>query len=273
MKTEIMDTKKNPQNKILIGTPTLGIIRFEWSASRWGQIIPCNWQTGQLPIGMPALYHANASAVLGCLVADAQNVIVQEAVKKDYEWLFFHEDDVLIPPDMFLKLNDYMRSGNVPVISGLYYTKGEPCEPIIYRGRGNSFYGNWKRGDKVWVDGVPTGCLLINCKILRLMYEDAEEYVVKFPGLIRKVKKVFESPRRIWTDPETGYVNSNIGTSDLFWCDEVIRGKYLKKAGFEKVSRKKYPFLVDTTIFCRHIDLHSGTQYPVTLNEKKNATS
>jgi hypothetical protein len=213
---------------------------------------------------MPGLYHAAASGVLGCLVADAQNVIVQEAVEKDYEWLFLHEDDVLIPPDLFIKLNDYMRSGDVPVVSGLYYTKSEPSEPVLYRGRGNSFYANWKKGEKVWVDGVPTGCLLINCKILRIMYEDAEKYTIKFPGLIREVRRVFESPRRIWQDPETGYVSSNTGTSDLFWCDAVLNGDYLKKAGYKKIARREYPFLVDTTIFCKHIDLHSGTQYPVT---------
>jgi hypothetical protein len=262
METKILDTKKSPRNKILIGTPTLGIVRFEWSANRWGQIIPCNWQTGHLPIGMPGVYHVKASGVLGCLVADAQNVIVQEVIEKDYEWLFLHEDDVLIPPDLFLKLNDYMREGEIPVISGLYYTKSEPSEPVVYRGRGNSYYGNWKRGDKVWVDGVPTGCLLINASILKLMYDDAEEYTVKFPGLIRKVRKVFESPRRVWQDPETGYLNSNVGTSDLFWCDSVIKGDYLKKAGYAKIARRKYPFLVDTTILCKHIDLHSGKQFP-----------
>jgi hypothetical protein len=264
METTIFDTKQSPRQKLLIGTPTLGIVRFEWCAARWGQIIPCNWQTGHLPIAMPGVYHIDSSGVLGCLVADAQNVIVQEVIDKGYEWLFLHEDDVLLPPDMFLRMNEYMRAEEVPVVSGLYYTKSEPSEPVVYRGRGNSFYGNWKRGDEVWVDGVPTGCLLIHASILEAMHADAEEYIVTFPGMHKKVKRVFESPRRQWTDPETGYSHSNLGTSDLFWCDNVIKGGYLKKAGWGKIAKRKYPFLLDTNMFCRHIDLNSGRQYPAT---------
>jgi hypothetical protein len=261
MKTKILDTKKKPRNKILVGTPTLGIVRFEWSAARWGQIIPCNWQMGHLPVGMPGGWHVEASGVLGCLVADAQNIIVQEVIDKDYEWLFLHEDDVILPPDMFLKLNAYMRSADIPVVSGLYYTKSEPSEPVVYRGRGTSYYGNWNPGQKVWVDGVPTGCLLIHGSIIKAMYKDAKEYVINFPGVQRKVRKVFESPRRVWQDPETGFSNAAVGTSDLYWCDNVMDCGYLKKAGWPKIARKKWPFLVDTTMRCKHIDLNSGQQF------------
>ena len=30
-------------NRILIGTPTTGIVRIEWVMARFGQVIPTNW--------------------------------------------------------------------------------------------------------------------------------------------------------------------------------------------------------------------------------------
>jgi hypothetical protein len=45
-----------------------------------------------------------------------------------------------------------------------------------------------------------------------------------------------------------------MGTSDLDWCTRVMEGGYFKKAGWPKFQRRKYPFLVDTNILCRHIN-------------------
>ena len=251
---EIIDSgKRNPRNRILIATPTLGTVRIEWSTARWGQIIPCNWSNSFVQLGL------NTMIPKGYLVADAQNIAVQECMEKDYEWLFFHEDDVILPLDAFIKLNEYIRKADIPVVSGLYYTKSHPAEPLIYRGRGNSYYQDWKIGDKVWADGVPTGCLLIHTSILKVMYEDSEEYQT----FNKKVRKVFETPRNVWWDPEISRHATNFGTSDLYWCDRVIDGNYLEKAGWKKIAKKEFPFLVDTTLFCKHIDLTSGVTYPL----------
>ena len=84
-----------------------------------------------------------------------------------------------------------MLAGDVPVVSGLYFTRGYPSEPLVYRGRGNGYYGDWRIGDKVWADGVPTGCLLIHCSILRAMWKDSEEYQVSGQTL----RRVFEEFR------------------------------------------------------------------------------
>ncbi len=252
-KTKINDSGRSPRNRILISTPTLGVVRMEWAIARAGQVIPCNWSCSDMRTGL------NAFVPIRYLVADAQNLAVQEAIEEDFEWLLLHEDDVILPSDAFLRLNGYMKKGDVPVVSGLYYTKSDPSEPVIYRGRGNSCFDGWKMGSRVWADGVPTGCLLIHCSILKAMWDESDDYEI-FNGTT--VRKVFETPARIWTDPESGQEQTQVGTSDLNWCDRVIEGNYFKKAGWSKVGRRKYPFLVDTKIACKHIDLSSGTQYP-----------
>lgn len=249
----IYRSRKPLQNRLLIGTPTRGTVRMEWAQARFGQTIPCNWSHANSNIGYS---HA---IPLGHLVDDAQNIIVDIAIKNNYEWLFLHEDDVVLPIDAFVKLNQYMREPKVPVVSGLYYLKGEPTEPIAYRGRGNSAFDKFKIGDKVWVDGVPTGCLLIHMSILRLMANESEMYQT-FAGA--QVKKVFEAPRIASFDPEHMTIQQASGTSDLYWCDRVMREDVLRRAGWSKVGRRKNPFLLDTTIACGHIDLSTGTVYP-----------
>ena len=88
--------------------------------ARYGQIIPPNWSCAYAPI--------SAVVPTGYLVANAQNIAVQTVVSQDFEWLFLHEDDVVLPPDAFMKINSYIRKADVPVVSGLYFLKANPTE-------------------------------------------------------------------------------------------------------------------------------------------------
>lgn len=244
-------SKLGMAQRILVGTPTRGTVRMEWVLARFGQLIPCNWSTGNFT------YPIETYAPMGFMVPDAQNVIIREAVLGGYEWVLLLEDDTIPPHDMFMILNEYMRSGDVPIVSGLYYTKSDPPEPLVYRGRGNSYYDDFVLGEKVWADGVPTGCLLINMKIINLMWQESPEYPV---GSV-VTRRVFEIPEKTWVDPETGRINAMTGTSDLAWCQRVIDEDVIGRAGWPKIAKKEFPFLVDTRMFCRHIS-PDGTMYP-----------
>lgn len=238
-------------NRILIGTATTGLVRIEWVQSRFGQVIPANWSNVLM------YQYLNAYVPLRYQVADAQNLIVKAAVEGDFEWLLLWEHDTIAPPDALIRFNQYMREEKVPIVSGLYYTRSRPSEPLLYRGRGTSFYTNWQMGDKVWVDGVPTGMLLIHCGILREMWNESEEYQIGRDF----TRRVFDTPRHLWHDPESEQFNMTTGTSDLDWCTRVMRGNYLEKAGWHEYANRPYPFLVDTNIFCRHIN-PDGEQFP-----------
>lgn len=240
-------------NRLLVATPTLGNIRIEWHNARVGQIIPTNWSMVTMIQAM------NGFVPMRFQVADAQNLIVREAIEKQFEWLLLLEDDTCPPLDAFVRFNDYIRKADIPVVSGLYYTKSEPSEPLLYRGRGTSFYEEWEMGDRVWVDGVPTGCLLVRVALLREMWKDSPDYITPVGG--QKTRRVFDTPNKVWFDEATGQYSSLTGTSDMDWCTRVIKGRYFEKAGYPDIQKKKYPFLVDTNIFCKHID-QSGKVYP-----------
>lgn len=241
-------------NRLLVGTATTGLVRIEWVSARYGQMIPCNWSQ------VTMLQFINSYIPLRYQVADAQNLIVKAVIEGDFQWLILLEHDVLLPPDAFIRLNEYIQRADTPVVSGLYYSRSRPAEPLVFRGRGTSVFTDWKMGDLVWCDGVPTGILLIHAGILREMWADSEEYVIANNQVVRRV---FETPRNLWLNPESEQFNLNsiTGTSDLLWCSRVMEEGYLKKAGWDSYQDMEFPFLVDTNIFCRHIDM-DGTQYP-----------
>jgi hypothetical protein len=200
----------------------------------------------------------NCNAI-GFSIEDAYNLITKKAIELDVEWILIIEDDVIIPPDCFLKMTEHMIANDKPIVSGLYYLKANPTQPLIFRGRGNGAFTDFKIGDKVWCDGVPMGCLLVSATILKYMWENSPEYKV-CDG--QKTRRVFETPRKQFLDPQTGGLFNLMGTQDLYWCDRILDGGVLKKSGWKKIARKKYPFLVDTSIFCKHIDLNTGIAYP-----------
>lgn len=238
--------------RLMIGTPSTGSVRMEWVMARYGQVIPTNWSATD------CIQWISSYAPMQYLVPDAQNLIVQAAIDSGAEWLLLIESDNCPPADAFLRLNEYMREKKFPVISGLYFTKSEPPEPMTYRGRGNSYFHKWKMGERVMCDGVPTGFLLIHMSILRAMWEESEEYALN--GKV--TRRVFTTPERVWTDPESGGTYALTGTSDLVWCERVMRGKFFEKAGWPKFAKMEFPFLVDTNIFVKHI-AEDGRQYPL----------
>jgi len=200
-----------------------------------------------------------AYTAIGYNIADAYNCITKKALELGVDWLITIEDDVLIPPDLFLRFFEYTKKETIPVVSGLYYLKASPTLPLTFRGRGNGSYTDWKIGDKVWCDGLPMGCLLIHTSILKWMWEHTAEYKA-CDGTV--LHKVFETPQQVFLDPESMSFSRKAGTQDLYFFDQLLENKVLEKTGWKKVAKREHPFLCDTSIFCRHIDRQTGRQYP-----------
>ena len=238
-------------NRLFVGTPATGNVRIEWVQARYGQLTPINWSMGALLQAMGGYYP------LRYQVADAQNLIVAEALKLNYEWLLLHEHDVVLPPDAFVKFNRYMVDERAPVVSGLYFSRAFPSDPMVFRQYGDSYYTDWKMGDVIDVIAVPTGCVLIHMGLIRAMLPDCPEYIVNNT----RVRRVFNTPRESWYNPDTGEYSANAMTSDLDWCKRVVAGDYLRKAGWGEYADKEFPFMVDTGIYCVHIE-PDGRTYP-----------
>ena len=240
------------QRRLLIVTPSTGTVRMEWVLSRYGQIIPTNWSF------VDVIQWINPYVPTEYLLADAENLIAKQMVEGEFEWMISIEEDNILPPDAFVRINEYMTKKDIPIVSGLYFTKSNPPEPIMYRGRGNGSFRNFKLGEKVWVDGIPFGFTLIHGSIIKAMWDEAEEYYVGN----QKTRRVFATPNVNVGDPSKGRYESTRGTTDLLWCSKIMKEGFFEKAGWPEFQKMKYPFLVDTNIFVQHID-KAGRMYPL----------
>ena len=243
--------------RVLFFTPSRGLVRSEWVDARYAQIHPTNWSM----VAMKQSIHPYLP--IQYQLADAQNLMAKVVVENDFEYVIYVEDDNVIPPDLLVKFNQYMLDGKIPVVSGIYWTKSVPPEPLLYRGSGNSYFQDWKMGDMVWVDGIPFGCRLEHAGLIKEAWKTSPEYRVGDTT----TRRVFEQPNRLIFNQERGGYEGLSGTTDLEWCKRIIRENLLEKAGFPEIQKLQYPFLVDTTIQVGHID-QNGRIYPLEIPKR-----
>jgi len=273
------DPPKHPnldgfQKRICIGVPTTGLIRMEWCLSRYGQVLPCNWSNGDV------IQFYNQYSPSGYSVADARNICVEYCISNGFEYLLFIDHDVLLPPDTFLKLNEYIKKGDIPIVSGLYYCKGSHPEPLVFRGRGNSVYEGWERGDKVWVDGIPMGCFPENTKILTIKgWENIQD--IKRGKLVLthkgEYKKVYEETVRNYKG-KIIKINNKKFNLDVELTEEhpilAVEGKYLSNgmlrkptSAFRAYDKYEPKFIEAGKITDRHILLYPINQQIINQEE------
>ena len=241
-------------NRLLVGTPTRGLVRMEWVNGRYGQTIPTNWSHVDVQQWM------SPHIPLRYQLSDAENLIAKTVVEKNFEWFLSIEDDNVLPANALVKINQYIIKGNEPVVGGLYFTKSVPPEPLLYREKGRGFYADWKMGDKVRVSGLPFGFTLIHGSLIKALWDESEEYFVN--GNL--TRRVFDAPNSTSIDPETGGFLNNSGTSDLAFFEKLKKNRILEKAGWPKHQKMEFPYLVDTGIFIKHID-QEGVIWPQQL--------
>lgn len=251
---DINKAEVNWNKRLLIFTPTTGLVRVEWVQARYSQIIPTNWSFVDMVSFM------NPYVPVSYQLADAQNLMAKKVIEEGYEWVLFVEHDNVLPPDAFIRMNQYMQEGNIPMVSGLYFLRSTFTEPLIYRGRGSSHFRDWKLNDRVWVDGVPMGFLLVHASLIKAAWDESEEYQIGG----QTTRHIFSQPNNTWFDPETGGIVAKGGTTDLQWCSRLMEQGLFEKAGWPEFQKMKYPFLVDTRIFVKHIDT-DGVQWPLQI--------
>lgn len=163
-------------------------------------------------------------------VGDARNYAVRtlQELPVSAEYLFFLDDDIIIPPDILIKLSRVMRQENYDIISGLYHKKDSYRTPIAYRvvdGIMTSISRDEELSEKVIeLDIVPMGCTLIRKSIFQKMN-----------------KPYFK------TVDEADWNHSMSMTEDVYFCLKA------KEVG-AKIG-------VHTGIRCGHINTRTGVIY------------
>lgn len=138
------------QPEVLVVILTREIVTSRWAQSYRKLILP----NGPDPIflsGMPFDH--------------ARNVGCQRALEHNFKWLFFIDDDVVVPPDAYYKLSSHGHD----IISGLYFRRAAPIMPVMQRDTptGPQYITDVVAPGVVQADLVGAGCLLISSKALK----------------------------------------------------------------------------------------------------------
>lgn len=114
----------------------------------------------------PAAFTLNLVRPHGMSVPDARNWVFRKALTEGFEWVFFVDDDVIIPR---MALVELMATGE-KLIGGVYYRKYEPLEsvcmidvdnrPSILRDE------HHKPGEVIDALVLPSGCTLIHRSLI-----------------------------------------------------------------------------------------------------------
>jgi len=123
-----------------------------------------NFNSLQIPAG----FTADIEEPIGHKVADAQNIIIQRAIDEGFNYVFFVEDDNLIPRNALVTLMKHKTD----VVGGLYYRKYLPLETagMHYDTDGTPASIEYEMGDVIHDTLVlPSGCTLIKTDVFKSM--------------------------------------------------------------------------------------------------------
>ena len=104
---------------------------------------------------------------------EARNAIVRKALAEDAEYVLFVDDDTAPPADMISLLMRELetRDESYAVCGGIYCSKSEPNEPLVFKRLGDGPYWKWKFGEVFECEGIATGCMLIRTSIFKSLSE------------------------------------------------------------------------------------------------------
>lgn len=146
-------------------------------------------------------------------VGQAKQALAEMAIANGCQWIFFLDDDVIPPGDALMKMIQMWRQDSkYKIINGVYWSKSEPPQPLIFKGSFEGAYFNWHVGDLIEADGAGAGCTFIDTS-------------------------VFKDLPRPWFSTEYIYDDPRQGLDDQLWRieDEILT----LQRNFNKLNKKE----------------------------------
>lgn len=164
-------------------------------------------------------------------VGEARNAIVEHALNIKARYLWFIDDDVIVPPYAGQRLGyaldtrgpELYPEAKVAVVGGIYMSKEELSTPVVYKRNGRGATWDWKVGGIFDVESIGTGCMMIDTNV--------------FSHLEKPYFKTVEG----YVQNEDGTVGVQKMTDDIYFCQKV------KAAGFN--------ILAHGGVLCGHYDV------------------
>lgn len=227
----------SPKLGVIIGVPSVG-----WQSTLFLKSIV----TMVMPLNTVITYKFIGTRRYGNQVrpvAEADNVLVHEALAEGAQYLFSLEEDVIVPPLALRQLQATLgRNPDATVAAGIVTSKTIPPEPLIYREDGLGAYWNFRQGEVFDVGGVHMGCTLIRlADLAQIETEMVEVEDYPKPGAKTLMREYFRTMSEPDPDGKTRQ------SQDLFFC-QLLR-------------QNRRRILADAGVQCGHFDVENGLLY------------
>jgi len=196
---------------LAVGVPTRGLkVGLEWALGFFAQNYPHNT-------------NRNINVVRGRPIAEARNLIVENALGWKSKYIWFLDDDVSCPNFAARKLMYDLEQADddVMVAGGIYCSKEEYPAPMVFKENGNGPFWKWKKNEVFDCEGIGTGCMMIKTEVFQHLEKPYFKTVDEYPKEDSEVIM-----RRV--------------TDDLYFCKKVV------EAGFKIIA--------DGSVICAHWD-------------------
>lgn len=193
---------------VVVGIPSFGTVSTYFMQARNSQ---------QFPLVSSSV----DCIVLNKPIADARNEIVQFALDQDASYIYWLDDDVIAPPDSFLKLWRHQKD----IINGVYWSKSNPPMPLLFKGHLDASYWNWHTGDLIEIDAAGNGLTLVKTDVYRKIEKEigGPWYSVdygSFPGVKETPFNNTEDLYFYWKARKAGY---------KVWADTAVQAFHFDK--------------------------------------------
>lgn len=199
--------------------------------------VPMKWMMHMLPLGktLPGgLYYSYVYA-LGDFSKDPtknyatlRKEVVDKAKAKGAKWLLFIDSDVFLPDDAVNRLMSHDKD----IVTGVYWMKTQPPQPVIYKEMGDGPMWDIKPQDElIEIGGAGLGCTLIKMSVFD-KFDEAEVPYFK----------------QDWIHKQNGK-NIQVSVGEDHWF-------------FMKARELGFKVWFDSNVLCDHYDYKNDIFYP-----------
>jgi hypothetical protein len=182
----------------------------------------------------------------GRLSAEARQIMTKASIRLGAKYILYWDDDTLPPRKGLYTLHNWMeRHPEAGAITGVYTTREDPPEPLIYMEHGTGAAWDFPMGlgaEPVPIFSCGAGFLLVRtCAITetieRLQKENGGKEVA------------------VWADGRTVPNKKDANRMRIMWGHDVRFCKILQETG--------WPVYVHGEVLCDHLDIATGKMYSV----------
>jgi hypothetical protein len=186
----------------------------------------------------------------GRLSGEARQIMTKQALRLGADYILYWDDDVIPGPLALYEMHNWMeRHPDVGALSGVYVTRDDASEPLVYKAHGAGAWWDFPMGE----GAEPQQCFAVGAGYLLVRAQAVRETI---DGMMRDNNGV-EEP--IWADGNTTHVEDGQEELDgmlkrqVSWGHDIRFCKLLQDYG--------WPIYVDGRQLMGHIDIETGTTY------------